>query len=93
MTTLHTRITREFRRRGPAVRQLYVNARRAARFFKDAPRRSAFSRLPATGLVLPADAGFLVVPPGQFEETPAVVSDAHAALQRFDASAPPKLTP
>ncbi|MBM3820743.1 MAG: hypothetical protein FJW14_17250 [Acidimicrobiia bacterium] len=89
MSTLSTRITRAFRRRGPAARQVYATARRVTRFFKDAPRRSALARLPATDLVLPADAGFIILPPAQFEETPTVVADARAALARFDSSAPP----
>ena len=31
-------------------------------------------------------AGFVVVPPGRFEETSAIVADARAALTRFDAA-------
>ncbi len=85
---LHARVTRAFRRRGPAVRQMYVRARRATRFFKDAPRRSAMAALPDVGLSMPMDAGFLVVPPDQFAEIPAIVADGQAALDRFDASAP-----
>lgn len=88
-STLHARISREFRRRGSGVRRIYFNARRAGRFFKDAPRRSALAALPPTDVHIPSDAGFLVVPEGRFEETPAIVADARGALARFDAAAPP----
>jgi hypothetical protein len=86
--TIQARITRAFRRRGPAVRQLYVTARRATRFFRDAPRRSAMAALPDAGIEIPADAGFLIMPPDQCPETAAIVAEARAALDRFDASAP-----
>ena len=86
--SLHARISKAFRRRGPAVRQLYVRARRAGRFFKDARRRAALAALPDSDIPLDADAGFAVVSPGRFDETPAVVADAREALARFDAAAP-----
>jgi hypothetical protein len=44
--------------------------------------------LPDPGLAIPADAGFLIVPPDRFPETAAIVADARAALDRFDGSAP-----
>lgn len=89
MNSLRARLTREFRRRGPGVRQLYVTARRAGRFFKDAPRRSAMARLPETDICMRMDTGFLIVQPGRFDETPAIVTDARRARERFDSSAPP----
>ena len=82
------RITRAFRRRGPAVRQIYVTARRATRFFKDAPRRSAMAALKDADIAIPADLGFIVVAPDRFPETAAIVADARAALDRFDGSGP-----
>ena len=88
-STLHARISKAFRRRGPAVRQLYTQARRAKRFFKDAPRRAALTTLPASDIALAADVGFVVLPPGCFDETAAIVTDARAALARFDATALP----
>ena len=87
--TFQARISKAFRRRGPGVRRIYVTARRATRFFKDAPRRSALAALPPTGMHIAADAGFVVVPPGRFDETAAIVADARAAMARFDANAPP----
>jgi hypothetical protein len=88
-TELRARIAKAFRVRGPGVRQIYVNARRASRFLRDAPRRSALAALPPTDITIGREAGFFVVPPGRFEETPAIVADARAALVRYDASAPP----
>lgn len=88
-SSLHARINFEFRRRGPGVRQIYFNARRAGRFFRDAPRRSALAALPPTDIDIPSEAGFLVAPDGRFEETPAIVADARGALTRFDLAAPP----
>jgi len=88
-TTLHARISLAFRRRGPGVRRIYFNARRAGRFFKDAPRRSALAALPPADIHIPPDAGFLVAPEGRFEETAAIVAEARAQLVRFDATAPP----
>lgn len=85
---LHARIAKAFRRKGPAARRMFVNARRATRFFKDAPRRSAMAALPDAGVSIPVDAGFLVMPPDRFPETAAIVADARAALDRFDGSAP-----
>ena len=88
-SSLHARISKAFRRRGPAVRQFYVHARRAGRFFKDAGRRAAFASLPGSDIHVGADDGFAVIPPGRFNETTAIVADARAALARFDATAPP----
>lgn len=86
---LHARISKAFRRRGAGVRQMYVSARLATRFFKDAPRRAALATLPPADLHIARDDGFVVVPPGRFDETPAIVADARWALARFDAAAPP----
>ena len=86
---LHARISLAFRRRGPGVRRIYFNARRASRFFKDAPRRSALAALPPTDIHISSDAGFLVTPAGRFEEAAAIVAEAREALPRFDAAAPP----
>ena len=87
--TLHARIRKAFRRRGTGVRQVYVTARRATRYFKDAPRRSAIVGLPPTDIDMTADAGFIVVPPGRFDETAAIVAEARAAQALFDGTAPP----
>lgn len=89
MSTLRARISQAFRRRGPGVRRIYVSARRAGRFFKDAPRRSALTTLPPTTIHVPRDVGFVVIPDGRFEETASIVAEARAALARFDTSAPP----
>jgi hypothetical protein len=85
----HAKIRKAFRRRGPGVRQIYVSARRASRFLKDAPRRSALAALPPTDLRIASEAGFVVVPPGTWQETAAIVADARTALARFDTTAPP----
>lgn len=89
ISTFHAKVRKAFRRRGPGVRQIYVNARRASRYFKDAPRRSALSALPPTDFDIESAAGFVVVRPGRFDETEAIVADARAALTRFEATAPP----
>jgi hypothetical protein len=83
---LHARISKAFRVRNDAVRRVYFNARRAERFLRDAPRRAALRALPAAPFTIAPDQGFLVVPPGSFEEVPALVADAHATLARHDAS-------
>lgn len=88
-TTLHGRISKAFRVRGDRVRQVYYTARRAQRFFRDAPRRAALRALPEGRLRIPASDGYLVVPPGAFEEMPGMVADARSALERFDAAQPP----
>jgi hypothetical protein len=84
-----TRISKAFRVRGTTARAIYYNARRAGRFFRDSVRRSAMAALPPTGVHIPREAGFVLVPGDRFEETPAIVADARAALSRFDASMPP----
>jgi hypothetical protein len=66
-----------------------VNARKASRYFKDAPRRSALAALPPASLRISPGAGFIVVPPGTWEETAEIVAFARATLARFDATAPP----
>jgi hypothetical protein len=85
---LHARISKAFRVRGPRMRRVYSTARRATRFLRDAPRRAALRALPPGGFAIDRHRGFLLLPPGQFHETPAVMAEAHAALARFDASAP-----
>lgn len=89
VTTLHARIRKAFRRRGPGVREIYANARRVSRFFKDAPRRVALSALPPTDIHIPREAGFVILQAGRFAEIAEVVADAHRAHAAFDASAPP----
>ena len=75
--------------RGLRVRRMYSYARRAARLFRDARRRSLGRRLPSTTLAIARSRGFLVVPPGAFVETAGIVTEAREALGRFDAGAPP----
>jgi hypothetical protein len=86
---LQSRIAKAFRVRGPAVRRIYFNARRASRFLRDAPRRSVLATLSRSDVHISTDDGFVVVPPGRFPETEAIVRDARAALARYDAAAPP----
>jgi len=88
-TTLHAKISRAFRIRGEGVRQVYFQARRAGNLLHDSPRRSAFRQLPAPPFSISRNDGYLVVPPGRFDETPGVVADARAALAAFDAAVPP----
>jgi hypothetical protein len=88
-TELRARITKAFRVRGPGVRRVYFNARRASRFLRDAPRRSVLATLAPTDIDIARGVGFLVVPPGRFEETPGIVAEARAALADYDVSAPP----
>ena len=89
LSALQSKIAKAFRVRGSGVRQIYFNARRASRFLRDAPRRSVLATLPPTDITIGREAGFLVVPPGRFAETPAIVADARAALARYDAATPP----
>jgi hypothetical protein len=84
---LGDRLTKAIRIRGDGARRTFHVARRAARFLRDMPRRAALRSLPATSLAIPGRDGFLVRPPGAFDEVPEIVADAHAALVRFDASA------
>jgi hypothetical protein len=86
---LHSRIAKAFRVRGPGVRRIYFNARRASRLLRDAPRRSVLATLSRSDVDIVPQAGFVVVPPGRFPETDAIVRDARAALARYDATAPP----
>ena len=82
------RMTKAIRVRGDAARWLFHAGRRAGRFLQDRPRRAALRALRPGALEIPTGEGFLVRPPGTFDEVPAIVADAHAALARFDASAP-----
>jgi hypothetical protein len=45
--------------------------------------------LPSTDIGIARDAGFRVVAPGRFDETPGIVAEARATLARYDAAAPP----
>jgi len=87
--TLQSKIAKAFRVRGPGLRRIYFNARRASRFLRDAPRRSILTTLSRTDVDIPAQAGFVVAPPGRFPETAAIVNEARAALARYDAATPP----
>lgn len=89
MPTLQSKIAKAFRVRGPGLRRIYFNARRASRFLRDAPRRSILTTLSRTDVDIPAQAGFVVAPPGRFPETAAIVNEARAALARYDAATPP----
>jgi hypothetical protein len=84
---LGERLTKAIRIRGDGARRTFHAARRAARFLRDGPRREALRRLPPSTIEIPSADGFLVQPPGAFEEVPAIVADAHAALARFEAAA------
>jgi hypothetical protein len=88
-SALQSKIAKAFRVRGPGVRRIYFNARRAGRFLRDAPRRSVLATLAPTDIDIAHSAGFLLVAPGRFEETSEIVVEARAALARYDASAPP----
>jgi hypothetical protein len=88
-TSLHAKISRAFRVRGEGVRQVYFQARRAGNLLHDSARRAAYRRLPAASVSIPPRDGYLVVPPGRFEETSGIIDDARAALAEFDAAAPP----
>ena len=85
---LSERMTKAIRIRGDAERRVFHAARRVGRFLRDGPRRAALRSLGPARLHISAADGFLVVPPGSFDEVPALVADAHAALARFDAAAP-----
>lgn len=84
---LSARITKELRMRGAGVRRMYIAARQAERFLRDAPRRAMMRAIPASALVIPQDRGFLVLPPQHFEETAAIVRESRAALAQFDLAA------
>ena len=86
--TLQARISKAFRVRGDGPRQLYYAARRASRFLSDGPRRAALRALPAPSFTIGQAEGFLVLPPGSFEDLPAVVADARETLVRYDAEHP-----
>jgi hypothetical protein len=84
---LSERMTKAIRVRGDAARWVFHAGRRAGRFLRDRPRRAALRDLRPGALEIASRDGFLVLPPGSFEEVPAIVADARAALARFDASA------
>jgi hypothetical protein len=87
--TLQSKIAKAFRVRGPGLRRIYFNARRASRFLRDAPRRSILATLSRTDVDIPAPVGFVVAPHGRFPETDAIVTEARAALANYDAATPP----
>jgi hypothetical protein len=87
--SVHATVAKAFRVRSDAARRIYAGARRVERFLRDAPRRAALRALPSSSFAIPDDAGFLVEPPGRFDESAAVVAHARDALSRFDASNPP----
>jgi hypothetical protein len=88
-TSFHATISRAFRVRGEGLRQVYFQARRAGNLLHDSARRAAYRQLPAAPFSIPRRDGYVVVPPGRFDETPGIVGDARAALAAFDAAAPP----
>jgi hypothetical protein len=83
---LQTRFVKAIRDSSPGVRSVYLNVRRARRYLRDSRRRAVLAALPATPFRIPLDAGFLLLPPGTFEETPEVVTEARAALAVYDAA-------
>jgi len=88
-TSLHAKISRAFRVRGEGLRQVYFQARRAGNLLHDSARRAAYRQLPAAPFSIPSRDGYVVVPPGRFDEIPGIVADARAALAAFDAAVPP----
>jgi hypothetical protein len=88
-TDFSSKLTKSFRTRGPRVRRVYHTWRRAARFLRDAPRRSVLASLRSSSIEIDRRAGFAVILPGRFEETPGIVAEARAALATYDATAPP----
>ena len=73
--SLGDRLTKAIRVRGDAARQAYHVARRAGGLLRDRPRRTALRELPPTLFDIVKSDGFLVLPPGSFPETPAVVAE------------------
>lgn len=73
---LGPRVARAFRVRGAGARRAYVEARRLARFFRDADRRSLLQSLPPVSLSIPPHTGFLIVDSGQWPEVQEIVADA-----------------
>jgi hypothetical protein len=88
-SALQSKIAKAFRVRGPGVRRLYFNARRASRFLRDAPRRSILATLSRTDVDIPTPVGFVVAPHGRFPETDAIVTEARAVLASYDTASPP----
>lgn len=85
---LSARVNKAFRVRGDRVRWIYFTARRLERFGRDRRRREQLQHLPPTALEIPADRGFLILPPGWCAEGPDVVASAWDALRRFNAAEP-----
>jgi hypothetical protein len=90
MPDLTERLSKAFRVRGDGARRIYHGARVAARLLRDAPRRGALRQLGTTAFAIPADSGFLVLPPDAFTESGEIVRDAHEALARFEAGLRPE---
>lgn len=88
-TAITAQVAKAFRIRSDGVRRVYTMARRAERFFRDAPRRAAMAHLPPASLDIPQADGFRVAPAGAFDDVPAIVAEARAALTRYDATHPP----
>src|ERR1044071_8080933 len=87
---LSARVAKAFRVRGSGTREVYFRARKVARFFRDAERRQTLAGLGAPRFHVPREAGFLLLAPGTFDETPAIIADARAALVQYDAAQPPQ---
>jgi hypothetical protein len=81
-------MAKAFRVRGSGTREVYFRARKVARFFRDARRRQTLASLGPSRFHVPRATGFLLLAPGTFEETPAVIADARAALAHYDATQP-----
>jgi hypothetical protein len=88
LARLKADVNKAFRIRGDGARHLYVTARKAGRFLRDAPRRAAWRRLPPGDPVIPAAAGYCLVPPDHFPEVPQVVDAARQALAHYDEVGP-----
>jgi hypothetical protein len=86
---LRARVAKAFRVRGTGTREVYFRARKVARFFRDGDRRQMLANLGRPRFHIPRADGFLLLAAGTFEETPAIIRDACAALSRFDAAQPP----
>ncbi len=87
--SLQAKVSKAFRVRGDRVRRLYVAARKAERFFVDAPRRRLMRGLAPGSIEVPVSRGYLILPPDAFDETADVIREARAALALYDATAPP----
>jgi hypothetical protein len=87
--SLRAKVSKAFRVRGDRVRRVYVAARKAERFLRDAPRRRVMRGLPPASFEIPVGRGYLILPPDAFDETADVIREARAALAHYDATAAP----